>query len=93
MMKLLNVYVRAVTVIVTYSNQLATVARSNLFRTRHRLRHCRKPIAIRFQHQIATHATDVSDVVTTVTQRVTVAKSNKNFELAIVSAIAEYLYR
>ncbi len=59
------------------------------FRARHRLRHSRKPIAARFLHQAATHTIYVSDFVTTVTQRVTVAWSNYNFEHAIVSAIAE----
>ncbi len=42
-----------------------------------------------FQYLTATHATDISDLITTVTQRVTVAQSKQNFELAIISAIAE----
>ncbi len=51
----------------------------------------RKPIAARFQHITATHATDIGDFVTTVTQRITVAQSNYNFEPSIVSAIAKNL--
>ncbi len=43
------------------------------FRALRRLHHSRKPIATRFQQLTATHATDVGDFVTTVTQRVTVA--------------------
>ncbi len=60
------------------------------FPTRHRLRHSRKPIVTRFQHLTATHATDIGDFVTTVTQRVTVARSNYNFELSSVSAVADH---
>ncbi len=44
------------------------------FRTLRHLRHSRNLVATPFQHKTATHETDVSDFVTTVTQRVSVAR-------------------
>ncbi len=46
------------------------------FRALRRLHHSRKPIATRFQHKTATHATAVSDFESAATKRVTVARSN-----------------
>ncbi len=61
----------------TYSNQTGYCSVVKLrFQASHRLRHSRKPIDARFQHLTATIATDASGLVTTVTQRATVAWPN-----------------